>query len=385
MSYLKYTIRSLTRNPLRCILTVLSVAFSLAMLTVLYGYIATQQVWPDQAAKYNRLVVMNTQGFSGDVPIAYVDRVRGIDSVSAAVPYQWFGGTYKEQRVTFAQFGTDPQYVFQVWDEFKIDPAQLKSWQETRNGCVADQRTAKRYGWKIGDRIPLVGTYLQCTLDLTLCGTFEPPKSTDSIWFHWEYLDELLKKNNVPGAGNAGTIFLKVASQDAAASLSKVIDDKFASSQYPTRTQSEAAFAQMFAEMLGDVQFLIRIISIAVVIALCFVAATTMAMSLRERTTEVAVLKAIGFNRARVSSMVLAESFTMSLASGILGVVVGCGALQLLHQLSPQTFPLGIREIAGPWLGMGLLMALAIGLLSGIFPAIHSAQLRVVDGLRRIA
>jgi putative ABC transport system permease protein len=136
----KYIWRNATRNKLRTMLTILSVGFSLALMTVLYGYLSMQDVWAKEAKVYNRIVVLNTQGFSGEVPIAYVDRVRQMDGVKAAVPYSWYGGLYKDEKMPFAQFGTDAKHVFDVWAEFRIAPEQLAAWQKNRRGCVVDRR-----------------------------------------------------------------------------------------------------------------------------------------------------------------------------------------------------------------------------------------------------
>lgn len=385
MDTLKYILRNVSRNKLRSALTILSIGFSLALMTVLIGYTAMQSVWKDEASQHHRIVVMNTQGFSGVVPIAYVDRIRGINGINSAVPYSWFGGNYKdEQQMSFAQFGTDPQHVFEVWDEFTIAPEELRAWKENRRGCVADRRLANRYGWKKGDQIPLKGTFFPVTLDLELVGVFDSPQDTDSLWFDWQYLDETLRAMSAPTAGNAGTIFAKAATPEQMPKISQEIDDRFGSSDNPTRTQTEAAFAQMFTDMLGNIQDYIRNIGMAVVFSLSLVAGNTMAMSVRERTTEIAVLKAIGFPRARVVGMILGESCGIALVGGCLGVLAGCLSLELLHQLSRQFFPISVLELAGPWLLSLLAIAAGIGILSGIVPAFRAGQLSIVDGLRRV-
>ena len=384
MKLLTYIWRNVMRNKLRSILTVLSVGFSLALLTVLHGYMATQDLWGSEAKKYNRIVVMNTQGFAGELPIAYVDRVRRLENVLAAVPYSWYGGNYQGEQVPFAQFGTDAEHVFKVWDEFKIDPQELKAWQDNRQGCVVDRRLAAQRGWKLGDRIPLQGTYYPFHLDLELVGMFDAPQNSGSLWFHWKYLDEGLQQLGAPGSGNAGIIFAKVNGSAAIPAVVQSIDEQFASSNNPTRTQTESAFAQMFTDMLGGVRTYILSIGAAVVFSLLLVAANAMAMSIRERTTEIAVLKAIGFSRARVLALVLGESFLVGLLGGILGVGIGCVFLQILNGASPQLFPFAIHEMAGAWLGWLVAIAAAIGLGSGIVPAVRAAQLSVVNGLRQV-
>jgi len=159
MQTLFYIWRNLKRNKLRSILTILSVGFSLALMTVLNGYMAMQGVWGKEAETRNRIVVMNSQGFSGMLPISYVDRVRNTEGVQAASQYAWYGGNYKDEQMPFAQFGVDPKSVFDVWNEMTIDPKQLEEFQKTRNGCVVDRRLAEKRGWKIGERIPLQGTF----------------------------------------------------------------------------------------------------------------------------------------------------------------------------------------------------------------------------------
>ena len=384
MSLLKYICRNVLRNRLRSTLTVLSVGFSLALMTVLHGYMAMQSVWAGEAKKYNRVVVMNIQGFSGKLPIAYVDKVRRVKGIKDAVPYAWFGGDYKDEKMPFAQFGTDPEHAFHVWEEFSIDPDQLKAWCANRQGCVVDRELAEKRGWKIGERIPIKGTFYQFDLDLELCGVFDAPQYTDSLWFHWEYLDEGLKQAKAAGTGNSGTIFAKAESTQAIPEVIRAIDSEFASSENPTRTQTEAAFAQMFTDMLGNIQQYIRNIGLAVVFSLSLVAANSMAMSMRERTTEIAVLKAIGFPRARVLLMILGESCLIALLGGVLGMALGCAFLEFIHGISSQFFPMGIKDLAGPWLLVLLGIAAGIGLASGIVPGLRATQLSVIDGLRRV-
>lgn len=384
MKLLKYIWRNITRNKLRTTLTILSVGFSLALMTVLHGYMAMQSAWGDDAEKGNRIVVMNTQGFSGVVPIAAVDDVRQVPGVTAAIPYSWFGGNYQAKEMPFAQFGTDPEQCFDVWDDYKIDPSQVEAWKNDRQGCVVDRALAEKYQWKIGDRIQIEGALYPYDLDLKLVGVFDPPVYTDSLWFHWSYLDEGLKLKKSFGTGNAGIIYAKVASSDVVPSVVEAIDAKYASSQYPTRTQTEAAFAKMFADMLGNIQAYIRNIGLAVVFSLSLVAANAMAMSLRERTTEVAVLKAIGFSRGRILGMILGESCLITVFGGLIGVLLGCLFLETLHGINAQFFPVSVFDLMGSWLLLLLAVAAGIGFVSGIVPALRAANLSVVDGLRRV-
>lgn len=384
MSSLKYIWRNTARNRLRTSLTVLSIAFSFAFMTVIYGYMVTQSTWGTEAEKYNRIVVMNVQGFSGKLPISHVEKVRETEGVIDAVPFAWYGGDYGEEKMPFAQFGTDADHAFNVWPEFKIDPAELKAWQADRMGCVVDRELAARRNWKLGSKVPLKGTFYPFNLELTIRGFFDPPMYSSQIWFHWKYLDEGLRQMKARGDGNSGTIFAKVKTAGEIPEVVESIDRQFASSQYPTRTQTESAFAQMFTEMMGSLQFYMLVVAAAVVFSLTLVAATGMAMATRERTTEIAVLKAIGFPRGRVLRLILGESCLISVLGGVIGIAMGLVFLQVMHRLSEQFFPFTPFDLAGPWLAILLGLAGGIGVVSGFVPAILASQISVIDGLRRV-
>lgn len=386
MKLLIYIWRNVTRNKLRSALTILSVGFSLALMTILYGYLAMQNVAEQEATKHDRLVVLNKLGFAAMLPIAHADRITKLPGVNAVTPFAWFGGNYKEQQSPFAQFGVEPKTVFDVFAEYQIPAAQVAAFKEDKQGCVVDKQLAEQMEWKLGERVPLQGTIYPQNLDLHIVGIFEAPSRTGSLWFNWNYLDDQLKAANASFSGNAGSLYAKCSLSDEVAIVSEQIDNLFANSEYSTRTRTEAAFQRMFADMMGDVQAYVQYISLAVVFALALVAASAMAMSMRERTTEIAVLKAIGFSKLRVLMLVLGESTMIAMLGGILGIAGGLGALQLVSSvpIAAALFPIPVSALAGPWL-LGLVaVAAAIGFISGLFPAIMAAQLSVVNGLRRV-
>jgi putative ABC transport system permease protein len=354
-------------------------------MTIMYGYLAMQNVAEREAAKHDRIVVLNKLGFAAPLPIAHAEKIGRMDGVVAATPFSWFGGNYKSQRALFAQFGVEPKTVFDIFEEYEIPDDQVEAFKKDRQGCVVDRALAEQMEWEIGERIPLEGTIYDYDLDLRLVGIFEAPGNTGSLWFNWNYLDEELKKSGT-FSGNAGSIYARCKVSDDVALVSEEIDAEFANSENATRTRTEAAFQRMFADMLGDVQTYIRFISLAVVFALALVAATAMAMSMRERTTEVAVLKAIGFSKLRVLSLVLGESTIIALLGGILGLAGGLGALHLFSKvpIAAALFPIPVTALAGVWLIGLLVVAAAIGFTSGLVPAVMAAQLSVVNGLRRV-
>ena len=386
MKLLTYIWRNVRRNKLRSLLTILSVGFSLALMTILYGYLAMQGVVEAEANKHDRVVVLSKIGFTGLMPIAHVDKIRNMEGIAAASPFMWYGGNYKDQANAFAQFGVEPESIFDVYSEYSISDEHLAAFKDRKQGCVADERLAQQLEWKVGDRIPLQGTIYRADLDLILVGTYKGPANTGSIWFNWNYLDEELLRLGTVFRGNAGSVFAKCENGDDVARLSEAIDEKFLNSENATRTRTEAAFSRMFADMLGDVQSYIRYISMAVVFALALVAATAMAMSMRERTTEIAVLKAIGFSKQRVLALVLGESTMIAIIGGLLGIGGGLGALHLLSSVpaAAALFPIPVLALIGPWLAGLVGVAAGIGFVSGVVPAILAARLSVVDGLRQV-
>ena len=386
MKLLKYIWRNVTRNKLRSLLTIMSVGFSLALMTILYGFLAVQDVTEREANKHDRVVVLNKMGFAAPLPIAHLEKIKKMDGVVSATPFSWYGGNYESKRAEFALFGVDPDTLFDVQAEVDIPPEQLAEFKKVRNACVVDQQLAESMEWSIGDRIPVEGTIYQADLDLKLVGIYKGPSNTGSIYFNWYYLDDLLQASGTGFSGNAGSITVKCKVGSEVALMCDEIDAKFANSENATRTRTEAAFSKMFTDMLGDVQSFIRYISLAVVFALSLVTATAMAMSMRERTTEVAVLKAIGFSKNRVLSLVLGESFLIACLGGLLGIGAGLGLLHLLSSVPAAAilFPFPISQLIGPWL-FGLIgVAGLIGLVSGLVPAIRASQLSVIDGLRQV-
>jgi putative ABC transport system permease protein len=384
MGYLKYILRNITRNKLRSTLTILSMAICLAMMTVLYGFATLNDQLVPELAKANRMIVMSRDGFTTTIPIKLLSYVRNLPGVHSAIPLSWYVGLYKDEKIaTFAQLATDPKELMNVWVEFKIDPDQLRAWQENRTGCIIDRRNAERRGWKIGEHIPLKGNNYGFDLDLVLCGIYDGPEYINDMYFHWDYLNEQLRTRNDPKADTTSILFLKADSSEAIERLVPQIDSRFENSENPTLSQSHQAFAEMFSKFAGNLQLYVRNIGLAVVFALTLVAGNAMAMSMRERTTEIAVLKAIGFRPLLVLLMILSESVGISLLGGTVGVATGRGVWSTVHHFWPMYIPLD--WMAPIVLLYGVLIAGAVGFISGLFPAWRAARMPVITGLRRVA
>jgi len=383
MKYLPLILRNISRNKIRSLFTSASIAVSLFLVVTLYSLLSSNDEILDKTQVHNRIAVLHEAGLAGQLPIVYVDRIRKIPGVEVAAPMSWFGGNYREETVQFAQFGTDADAIFKVYEEYELPADQLKAWQEDRTGCVVGSVIARDKGWKIGDKIPLQGNIYPVDLELTVRGIYDGPSTVDKSWvlFHFNYMDEALKEMRYPTGGNAGIVMLRAASAERVAPVMQAIEAAFASSDAPVDPMTEKQFAQSFMEMMGNVQGFIRYTSIAVVIALLCVAANTMAMSLRERTREIALLKAIGFSQSSVLGLYLTESVVIGLMGGLAGALGAKLLFATLDILPPEMALFYVPWSTAVW---GLALAVMVGLVSGIIPAWRAAHVSVVDGLRKI-
>jgi putative ABC transport system permease protein len=397
MKYLTYILRNARRNPVRTGLTVASLAISMFLMMILTSFFAAMQEANSATRQYNRIIVMNANGFTGQMPIARVRQVAAMDGVAAATPFSWYGGKYQNQRVLFAQFGVDADTVFNTLDEYHLPDDQLAAFKADKAGAVIGPKLAREYNFKIGDELPLQGDIYPVDLKFNIRGIYESPRNTDQrmVLFHHDYLDDQLRQlgsasssssptQPTTGAGNAGIIFVKCKDATDTATLSKKIDDEYRSTDFPTRTQTEEAFGQMFSEMLGGLKDTVFWIGCAVVVSLLFVAGNAMAMAMRERTMEIAVLKAIGFSKGLVLSLVLAEAVIVAGLGGALGTL-GSKALFDVVDISPFTGGF-LPFFYIPWRVAlaGLTVSLVVGLASGLIPAVLAANSSVINGLRKV-
>lgn len=396
MKYLTYILRNARRNPVRTGLTIASIAISMFLMMILTSFFAAMQEANSATKDFNRIIVMNANGFAGQVPIARVRQVEAMEGVVAATPFSWYGGKYQNQRVLFAQFGVDADKVFETLDEYKVPDGQLAAFKADKAGAVIGPKLAREYNLKVGDPMPLQGDIYPVDLKLNIRGIYESPRNTDQrmVLFHHSYLDDQLRQSGSSGggsattpttrAGNAGIVFVKCKDAAATASLCKKIDDEYRSTDFPTRTQTEEAFGQMFSEMMGGLKDTVFWIGCAVVVSLLFVAGNAMAMAMRERTTEVAVLKAIGFNKGLVLGLVLAEAVLVSGLGGALGTL-GSKAFFDVVDISPFTGGF-LPFFYVPWTVAlaGMAVSLFVGFASGVVPAMLAANSSVINGLRKV-
>jgi putative ABC transport system permease protein len=399
MKYFTYICRNARRNPIRTVLTIASTFISLFLMMILLSFFDMR----DDAAKanrvFNRIITMNSNGFAGMVPIVRVSEVAGMEGVQATSPFNWFGGKYHDQTLPFAQFACDADSVFDVLDEFHVPEKQLADFKANKDAAAIGRRLASDWELKIGDPLPLKGDIYPVDMDLTVRAIYDGPSNRNlrMCLFHYGYFDEAMKKVTMSSAhggslstassrvsGNASMIFIKCKNADFMPSISKKIDEKYRNSEFPTRTQTEEAFGKMFSDMLGDLQNAIYWIGFAVVISLLLVAGNAMAIAMRERTSEVAILKAIGFSKGRVLFLVLTEAILVAGLGGALGSL-GCKALCDFVDVAKYTAGF-LPVFYVPWkiAIMGLGVSLFVGFASGVVPALLAANSSVINGLRKV-
>jgi putative ABC transport system permease protein len=383
MTLNRFVRKNAFRNKRRSILTVLSIAFSLLLLSFLMSVWRAFYIDQGSAESAQRLVTRHKVSLANFLPGYYRAKIRAIPGVVHVVPLAWFQGIYKDQKPEnfFARFGTDPDEFFETYKELSIPPDQLEAWKKDRAGAVADVALAKKYGWKIGDRIVIQGDIYPIRLELTLRGLFTSTEPNNALYFNWKYVEEGVAF----AKDKAGLFTILVDSPQDVNRVAVAIDQTFANAPEPTKTETEKSFQLSFISMLGNVKAFILVISLAAVFTILLVSGNTMAMSIRERTREVAVLKTLGFRRQTILGLFIGEAVTIALIGGIVGSVV---AFPLLWGLShaPQMgglFLVAVREwrYVAP---VSWAVAAVAGFLSAAIPAYAASRTGIVDGLRHI-
>jgi len=382
MTLTRFVTKSAFRNKRRSVLTVLSIMFSLVLLTLMMTIWRGFYIDKGTAQSAQRLITRHRVSLTSSMPVYYREKIRTVPGVVAVAPTQWFGGLYKDEKPEnfFMQFGTDPEELFKVQTDFKIPDDRLAAWQHDQAGAVVDSDLARKFGWKVGDRIVIKGTIFPMNLELTIRGMFTPPQPSMTVYFNEKYVDEA-----VPGfKGKTGTFGILADSADDVPKIASAVDAMFRNSPEPTKTESEKAFQLSFVNSLGNVKAFILSICFAVMFATLLVSANTMAMSIRERTREVAVLKTLGFTRQRILTLYVGEAVTVALLGGVFGCLLAAGLVfAMSYAPGMGFFFIGMRVTPVTFL-LAVVVAGLVGLLSALFPAYHAARVDIVEGLRYI-
>ncbi len=381
MKFFPFLLANLLRKKVRLSMTIGSFCVALFLFCLL-ATIESSFNQGVEVAGADRLVVINKTSIISPLPLAYRERllqIPGVKQVSHAI---WFGGIYQTEKNFFPQLAIDHKTYLQMYTEFRIRPDYWEAFVKDKEACIVGPRTLAKYGWKIGDRVPLRGTIWPGMWEFNIRGTYQGARDEDDLtqfWFRYDFLDE--RRLPELGKGTVGWYLVKVENIDMAAKVVAAIDQRFANSAFETKTDTEKSFASDFVKQIGNIKLIMLSIGSVVFFTLLLVTGSTMSMSVRERTGELATLKTIGFSDITVLFLVLAEALFVSLMGGGVGVIAGklytltgdpTGGLLPIFYLHPQKMV------------MGLGLALLIGLLSGILPALFAMRLKIVEALRRV-
>lgn len=379
MSIPGFIFRNAFRNKRRLALTVLSVALSLFLFTTLQTAMRelTNPATSEDAAL--RLVVRHKVSLANVLPEKYLYRIERMPGVEKCLRLTWFGGIYIDEKNLFPQFACDAEKLFDVFTESYIDPHQLQTFIKEKTACVVGIKTMERFGWKIGDKITLMGTLWPCDVELTIRGVYVGGIDETNLFFHHDYFDELMGDK-----GLVGTFWIRVTNAEVIPGLIKRIDDAFKNTDAETKTETERAFQLGFVSMFGNIKMLIGSICTVIVFTMILVTASTMSMAIRERSREIAILKAVGFDSRHVFGLILAESFGLAMAGGLIGCVGGWIVFSNLDMYKLTNGVFIKFEVTPHIVVTGLLVAAALGIISCLAPAFASIRTSVVEGLKSL-
>jgi putative ABC transport system permease protein len=384
MFILKLLIRNAFRHKLRTSLTVTGVAIAVLAFGLLRTLVALWYLGVETAST-SRLITRNSISLAFLLPVSYKDRIRQVSGVEKVSWGNWFGGIYIDEKNFFPNLAVDAKSYLDLYPEFVLTPEEKKAFVLDRKGCVIGRNLSERFGWKVGDLVTLRGTIFPGEWEFVVRGVYRgAEKSTDvtQFFFHWDYLNETMRKISLRRADQVGWYVMKLASPDLAAEVSLAVDALFKNSLAETLTETERAFQMSFVSMTEAIVVAIQVVSYVVIVIIMVVAANTMAMTARERIAEYATMKTLGFGAWHIAGAVFGESVMIALTGGIAGVILTFPAAHWIETELSQFFP--IFTISMKTIYLDLLAAFVVGAVAAIFPAWRGATIRIAEGLRRI-
>jgi putative ABC transport system permease protein len=379
MKFAKLIRRNLFRNKLRAILTMMLLAVIFFFVATLLAILDNFESFSNAGEGANRLVVQSAISLANLLPYAHEQKIRDIPGVVDTAKLQWIGAYYKEKSNFFANFAVDVDKFPTVFDDYKVTPQEFAAFQADRRGALVGKDLMTRFHWNVGDRITLKRQIFPFDPELTIRGTYVHPVQTTSVFFPMEYFQQ-----SIGNQGQVGTFWVKVRDPKQMAAISQQIDAMFKNSDFPTETFTEKEFQQNFMSMMGNIKLLFGAISTCAIFMVVLLAAITMSMSARERVTEIAVLKAIGFEQRLVLTLMLTEFILLTTIGGAIG---SYGAHFLFFFVDAGKMTQGFLQNLGvhaKTLTICMSTAVAVGLIAGGWPALQASNLRVVDGLRKV-
>ncbi len=385
MKFLPLVFRNLMRRKIRTIFTVLSIMIAFILFGALMAIRAAFSMGVEMAGA-DRLMVIHKVSLIQPLPISYAGRIRSAEGVTDLTHANWFGAYYQNPNSFFANFAVEPESWLRMYPEFEIPEEQKKTWLANRTGAIVGADTARKFNWKVGDRVPLIspiyrkpdGSPWEFTIDgIYDSGTVGVDKT--QLFFHYEYLNQTLRNESV-FRDVVGWYVFRVADPSRSDQLAKEIDAMFANSPSETKTATEKAFVSDFAKQVGDIGAIMMAITAIVMAFILFVAGNAMAQSVRERINELGVLKTLGFRDGRILGLVLLESCTIAVLGGGTGLLI---AWAIIAQGDPTNGLLPVFHLPGRDLAFGIALVAVLGLGTGLLPAYQASRLKIVDALRR--
>lgn len=377
---------NLFRRRTRTLLTLLSLLVALLLFILLRTIsLAFTDGGGFSQASVDRLVVSGKYSIIDSLPISALSQIQALEGVDAVTHAEWFGGVYQDGAEFFPKFPVAPKAYFDMHPEYRIDPEHLQAFMNTRTGAVAPRAVAEKYGWRIGDKIPIQGDIWSkrdgsSDWEFDLVGLYSGSEDRPPtvLLLHYDYFDEARQYDR----GTTGWFIVRLTDSERAAEVASRIDQFFANSSDPTRTSTEAEQQRQFMQQIGDIELMMTGILGAVFFTILLLTGNTMAQSLRERVPELAVLKAVGFTDAAVAALVLGEAVLLCLLGGLLGAALALLVAMLIGPGIEQT--IGFFEVQGTTLAAALGLSTALGLAVGAFPAFRARRLSIIEALRAV-
>ncbi len=384
MHVLKLIFKNSFRHKLRTFLTVLGVSIAILAFGLLRTVISAWYAGVE-ASSASRLVTRNAISLVFPLPLSYKEKIRQVDGVKSVSYGTWFGGLYIDEKHFFANYAVEAQNYLAIYPEIIIPPDQRAAFDRDRKAAVAGRKLADRHGWKIGDTVTLRGTIFPGTWDFVIRGIYQGrDRNVDetAFFFHWEYLNEAMKKTAPGRADHVGWYMVEVDSPNIAAEVSLRIDAMFKNSLAETLTETEKAFNLGFISMTEAILVVIQLVSYVVILIIMAVVANTMAMTARERIGEYAVFKTLGFGGFHVAGLIFGESLFITMTGALIGILLTFPAADIFVRELGSYFP--IFNVEKKTIYLDLIAACFVGTSAALFPTWRALKIRIADGLRRV-
>ena len=384
MFILKLLLRNTFRHKLRTTLTILGITIAILSFGLLRTFI---NAWYSgaEASSASRLVTRNATSLVFPLPLAYKDKIRQVDGVKQISWGNWFGGVYIEEKNFFANYAVEAKSYIELYSEYVLPQDQKEAFFRDRRACFAGRKLVERFHWKIGDIITLKGTIFLGNWEFVLRGIYygKNENADEAVFFfHWDYLNEVLKKRGSIFADQVGFYMIGVKDPNRAAEVAQAIDKTFKNSLAETLTETEKAFVLSFISMSNAIIVAIQLVSFVVIIIIIAVAANTMAMTARERIGEYAIFKTLGYRGWRIAGMIVGESLVISMIGCLLGIALTPPATAVFRKLLGAYFPGFTVKMETVYMALGA--SILVGLCAAIIPTWRAVNIRIADGLRRI-